>query len=186
MDSNNEEMILTNKDGLLFKKIKKRNYSLSFSMENNHIILPKIIDFSLVKLIYDLNPDVYEKVNMEKLGDNTAVVTLLMKHFFEDMGLPQRYTFMHIQKIEEENRIRFVSQSILTHRPEGIPDEAEIMAVKQMNNVCEIISNHKIMFNFNIMFEDYVVIPPFAEKMISIILNKIFKRVKQFIENIRL
>ena len=186
MDSTNEETILTNKDGLLFKKIKKGNYSLSFSMENNHIILPKIIDFSLVKLIYDLNPDVYEKVSLERMSDSTAIITLLMKHFFEDMGLPQRYTFMHIQKIEEENRIRFVSQSILTHRPEGIPDEAEIMAVKQMNSVCDIISNHKVIFNFNIMFEDYVNVLPFAEKMISLILNKIFKRVKQFIENIRL
>ena len=134
-----------------------------------------------------LNNDIYISNTLQKIPEsNSAIVILLMKHFFEDMGLPQRYTFMHIEKIVEEERIRFTSKSILTHRPEGIPEEAQIMAVKQMNNVCEIVSDHKIIFNFNILFEDYVVIPPFAEKMITVILNKIFKRVKQFIENVRM
>jgi len=36
-----------------------------------------------------------------------------------------------------------------------------------------------------VLFEDYVKIPQFAEKMVGLILNKIFKRVKQFIENVR-
>jgi len=29
-------------------------------------------------------------------------------------------------------------------------------------------------------------VPPFAEKMVGMILNKMFKRVKQFIENVQL
>jgi hypothetical protein len=46
--------ILYSKDGFTFAKNSKNNYSLTFQMENKSIILSKIIDFSLVKLIYDL------------------------------------------------------------------------------------------------------------------------------------
>ena len=43
------------KEGFVFKKNEQNNYSLFFHMENNDIILSKIIDFNLFKLIYDLN-----------------------------------------------------------------------------------------------------------------------------------
>ena len=76
---------LFDKDGFKFSCLKKNHYSLTFSMENNKIVLSKIIDFNLIKLIYDLNPDVYEKVNIEKINDNEVILTLLMKHFFEDL-----------------------------------------------------------------------------------------------------
>jgi hypothetical protein len=48
------------------------------------------------------------------------------------------------------------------------------------------MTDHAIAFNFNILFNPDINIPPFAEKMVGIIINKIFKRVKQFIENVRM
>ena len=65
-----ESKILFNKDGLQFIKLTKNTYKLQFQMENNTMDLSKIIDFSLIKLIYDLNPDIYEKVNVEKHNEN--------------------------------------------------------------------------------------------------------------------
>jgi hypothetical protein len=62
--------ILFEKDGLRFLKIKKNFYNLLFSMENNNIILEKIIDFNLVNIIYELNKDIYEKMNLTKINDN--------------------------------------------------------------------------------------------------------------------
>jgi hypothetical protein len=183
MDS---EIILFDKDGFKFLCIKKNHYSLTFKMENNKIVLSKIIDFNLIKLIYDLNPDVYEKVNIETLNNNEIILTLLMKHFFEDLGLPQRYSFIHMKKVDEEGKIKFISQSIKTHKPEGMPEDSELMALKNMISTCEIITPHKIDFTFNIIFDDEMNVPLFAEKMVGMILHKIFKRVKQFIENVRL
>ena len=55
---------LYSKEGFVFTKNEKNNYSLSFEMVNKNIILSKIIDFNLVKLIYDLNSDIYEKINL--------------------------------------------------------------------------------------------------------------------------
>jgi hypothetical protein len=182
----NLETVLFDKEGFKFSRIKKNHYNLIFTMENNNINLSKIVDFSLIKLIYDLNSDVYEKVNIEKLNDNEAIITLLMKHFFEDLGLPQRFSYVHMKKFVEERKIIFHSQSIKSHKPPNMPDDSELMAIKNMISICDIITPHKVLFSFNITFDEEMNIPPFAEKMVGIISHKIFKRVKQFIENVRI
>lgn len=185
------DTILFNKDGFCFRRLRTNSYSISFNVENKHIHLPNILDFSLIKLIYDLNPDVYEKADIV-ISDTSpeATVTLLMKHFFEDLGLPQRYSFVHMTKtIDEEcNLITFSSQSIRTHRPDNVPEEAELMALSSMNCLCNTLNPHNIQFSVFIKFDDTMQdgIPPFAEKMVGMISHKIFKRVKQFIENVRI
>jgi len=192
-DTNNQEIcnesgdnistpvILFDKDGLIFKKIKDHHYNLTFSISNDKIILSKVIDFPFIKLIYELNPDVYEKINLEIVNSNEAILTLVMKHFFEDLGLPQRYSFLHINKTNYANAILFECKSIKSYRPDGV-DGCELMAIKNMNSLCASLTPHIMNFNFDVIFEDYMKIPPFAEKMIGMIINKIFIRVKQFIE----
>jgi len=181
----NYEDVLFDKEGLKFVKVMKNHYKLNFTMENNNIIISKIIDFNLIKLIYDLNSDIYEKVNIEKLNDNQVVATLLMKHLFEDVGLPQRFSYNHISKVIEEGRITFLSKSIKTQRPEGVPNDAELMSIDDMSIICDIITNHKAVFSLNLLFDSELNVPAFVEKIVGVIVGKIFKRVKQFIENVR-
>lgn len=181
-----DQEVLFDKNGLKLIKPAKNNYNLQFTLENNNIILSKIIDFSLIKLIYDLNKDVYEKVNIEKINENEANIFFLMKHFFEDLGLPQKFSFFYIKKIETNNKIIFNSKTITTYRPIDIPDEAEVLNIDNFTTICEIINPHKILFNFNIFFSENVNIPNFAEKFIGQIINKIFNSLKQFIENVRM
>ena len=181
-----DSKILYEKDGMKFIKLNDKKYSLDFSMENKNIIMSNIVDFNLIKLIYDLNGDIYESVDFKKINENEVIVTLLMKHLFEDLGLPQKYSYLHMEKSVNDKQIIFRSQSIQSERPQGIPDDAELMAMKENIGICDIITPHKIHFSFTVLFEDYVKIPQFAEKMVGLILNKIFKRVKQFIENVRI
>ena len=89
-------------------------------------------------------------------------------------------------KTVNDKQMIFRSQSIHSERPQGVTDEAELMAMKENIGVCTIVTPHKVHFSFTVLFEDYVEIPAFAEKMVGILLNKIFKRVKQFIENFRM
>ena len=180
--SNDKSVLLFEKDELIFKKIKERHYNLTFTISNDRILLAKVVDFPFMKLIYELNPDVYEKINLQIVNENEALLNLLMKHFFEDLGLPQRFSFLHIHKTSFENSVLFESKSITNYRPEDMPDDAELMAVKKMTTLCACLTPHIMNFNFDIVFEDYVKIPPFAEKMIGVIIHKIFIRVKQFIE----
>jgi len=181
-----DPVVLYSKEGFIFTKNEKNNYSLSFSMQNNSIVLSKIIDFNLIKLIYDLNPDVYEKINMNILNENEAISNLLMKNLFKDLGLPQRYSYVSINKIIEENSIKFISQTIKNQVPEGMPANAELMPIQNMICNCRIITPHQIQFTCNIQFENSMLIPQVVEKLVGIILYKIFNRVKQFIENVRI
>jgi hypothetical protein len=178
------ETKLYEKEGFIFTQIKKNNYKIDFTMENKNIILSKIIDFNLIKLIYDLNTDIYETVELEIINENEAIAIILMKNFFEELGLPQKFSYLHMKREIEDNKIIFRSQSIQSHRPTNIPIDAELMAVENMISVCDIITSHRMNFCFNIIFYVNVIIPPFVEKMVGIILHKIFKRVKQFIENV--
>jgi uncharacterized protein YkvS len=182
----NQEQIISNKNGLIFSKINKNHYKLIFSLENQHIDLSKIIDFGLVRLIYDLNKDLHETFSLDKLNDNEAIITILLKHFFEDLGLPQRFSYAHIQKYIENDNICFKSQSIKSQRPEGIPSNAELMSIKEFLCIFHVINPHKINNSCIIRFDDIMNIPPFVEKVISLILNKMFNRVKLFIENLRI
>jgi len=178
------ETIVTNKDGFKFVKFNTSHYGLNFSIENKNIDLSKVVDFSLIKLIYDLNRDIYEKVIFDTINDNEAVAMLLMKNFFEELGLPQRFSYIHMKKHTTDDKIIFKSQSIKSHRPENVPDDSELMAIQDMECIATIVNPHKVTFNYNIIFDEDTKILPFAEKMVGIILNKIFNRVKQFIEKI--
>jgi hypothetical protein len=181
-----EPDILYSKEGFIFTKNEKNNYSISFQMENNNIILSKIIDFNLIRLIYDLNKDIYEKVHLQIINDSEATANLLMKHLFEELGLPQRFSYLYIKRIVTENSIIFNSQTITSERPEDMPDHAVLMPIQNMIMNFDFITPHKTKFTCNIFFENTMIIPAISEKLVGFILYKIFNRVKQFIENVRL
>lgn len=181
-----ETNILYQKEGFTIIKKATNNYNLSFTMQNNNIILSKIIDFNLVKLIYDLNSDIYEKINIQHINENEVKINFLMKHLFEDLGLPQRFSYMYMSKVIEDNCIKFISQTIKNERPDGMPCDSELLPIQNMDCNCKIIDNHVIQFSCNIVFDSIMIVPPIAEKMVGLILYKIFYRVKQFIENIRM
>ena len=178
--------ILYSKDGFKFVKLLKYKYSLNFSIENPNIILHKIIDFNLIKLIYDLNPDIYEKINLQQIDENEAIMSVLMKRLFEDLGLPQRFSYVKIKKYTDKNKITFISESIKTSRPHGMPLDSEQLPLQTMTCNCDIITPHKILFTLDILFNPNMITQSFAEKMMGLITFKMFNKVKQFIENIRM
>jgi hypothetical protein len=185
-ENKNEITILTNQNDIQFIRIKENHYNLKFNIKNENIILFKIINFDLLKLIYDLNTDIYEKTYLEKINDNEAIITILMKHFFEDIGLPQRFTHSHVYKTIENNKIIFKSILININKPKMLPENAEQMPLEHFTIVGEFITDHSINFDINIIFNNKMNVLPFIEKMVGIISNKIFKRLKQFIENIQI
>jgi hypothetical protein len=181
-----EELIeLFNKENLVFKRYGFNKYLLEFDIENKNIYMEKIIDFSLLELIYKLNPDIYEHKDFNKINENEVIVIILMKHFFEDLGLPQRYSFMNIKKLIEKNKILFKAQTIIqSEKPQKIPKEAEILNIDNLTCICDLITPHKVKISFDINFNSGFAIPLFAEKLIGVIIHKIFKRLKLFIEKI--
>ena len=178
------DIVLFENNGFKFTKQNHNNYNASFSVENQNIRLDKIINFDLIQLIYNLNPDIYEYVHLEKLNENEAIITLIMKNFFEDFGLPQKYSYMHMKKTVNNNQIVFDAQAIQQGKPDTIPPDAQPVSFSKMTSICYLETPHKIRFTYNVSMDEGRMIPPFVEKFVGIASNKIFTRVKQFIENV--
>jgi hypothetical protein len=182
-----EPIILFKQNDFILKRLTIHHYISEFTIENKNIFLDKIINFDLMKLIYDLNPDIYIQTHIEKLNNDEAILTCILKHFFEDLGLPQKYSHMHMTKKIEGNNILFISKSITDYKPSIVPPKSSLLAINEMVCTCNVESPHKINFTFDINFDPKRKIPPLPViKLVGIILNKIFKRVKQFIENLRI
>jgi hypothetical protein len=178
------ETIILNKGGLQITKCEKNNYKLRFQLENNNIYIEKIIDFPLIKLVYDLNPDVYELSTIEHISDTQAKITLLLKHFFEDLGMPQRYSYVYMTKQTDINNITFITKSITTAKPPNMPIDSELMPIQDLVASFDIVTPHRVAVTFDISFDKQLNTQVFVEKIIAQILFKVFTRVKQFIENI--
>lgn len=178
MDNKN---VIFNKDKFKFTRNKHNNYTLEFIIENNNIEVPKIIDFNLTKLIFSLNTDIYDKINLEQIDDNNAIMTILIKNFFQDLGLPQYYCNIIVTKNIQENNI-FFHATTNQNNPKDMPNDAKQLNVSNLNIICNANNNHMVNIHINIIFDNQFQIPLFVEKMAGLILNKIIKRLKLFIE----
>jgi hypothetical protein len=119
-----------------FIKLEKNKYNLLYSIENPNINLEPLINFELIKLIYELNPDIYEKVVLNKISEEEAQITILMKHFFNELGFPQKFSYMGLKKCVSQNRINFVGASIFSEKPQHIENEVELLPIENLNVAC--------------------------------------------------
>jgi hypothetical protein len=168
-------------------KINAGEYIIQFNLENNNIQLNNIIDFHLLKLLYDLNMDIYEKIDLKILDKNEAILLAINKHLFQDLGITQKYSLLKIKKniFTKENKIVFDLQSIKETHQVPVPEKAEQMPIEKFTIVCNVINEHKIevIIDFKIdigLFQ----MPDFVENALRKIFIKMFKRIKQFIDNI--
>ena len=150
--------------------------------------MPSIINFDMVKLIFDLNPDIYEKSILKKNTTlENATICSLMKDLYSDLGIPQSYVCMLVEMIKLNNSIRFncmpLSNKTTPLEFSGIPD-LYLLPVKNLIIDCNILTNHCIEINCKINLNDDIEIEQFIEKMVITIVHKVFIRLKQFIENL--
>lgn len=169
-----------------YTKINKKTYEVEFAINNNFINLPKIIDFPIIKLIFDLNKDIYEKTDLKIINNNEANIFILLKHFFEDVGINQKYFCLKIKKTNRINEIIFTCNTIKDSVSEEFSKESELINISELHCKCNIISQNTVNFKITIVADEIVHLPQYIEKMIKIIFNKIITRVKQFIENLRM
>jgi len=181
-------------DNFNMNKINAGEYKIQFYLENNNIKLDNIIDFNLIKLLYELNHDIYEKIDLHVLDANEAILIAINKHLFQDLGITQKYSLLKIKKaiLKKENKIVFDLQSINKINPDEhsmshlIPEKAEQLPIDHFTIVCNVINQHKIDIVIDFKIDtDLIELPDFMENALCKIFIKMFKRVKQFIENVR-
>jgi len=180
---NNE--ILFTKEDFKFIKVNESSYEVYFTLENNNIYLDEVFGIPFIKLIYDLNQDIFEKMDMKLISKDEAQVTIVVRDLFEDLGLSQYYAYMNI-KSDRYKKV-FKSTTLCHNRPEIVPMEAE--SLPKMDFYCEYnsITPHKIECRYTLEIKEVInnnVSVSFLEKMIGKILFKLFDRVKIFIKNV--
>lgn len=181
-----ENEILLEKNNIKLLKHAKNKFTLMFVLENKNIILSNAIGYDFIKPICYLNKDICENIQMQKVNDNEIILSMLFKHFFKDLGLPQFFIYFHVKKKTSGDNIIFNSQTLQSHTPDNVPIDSELVIVENGTIQCTIVSPHKINvvldISVNILFD----IPAFAENIVSLLVYKIIMRIKQFIENIRI
>ena len=180
-----ESSVLYEKNDTKIIKLDNGNYNLFFSIENNKMYLDSIINFDLIKLIYDLNKDICEKVNLEKYDENS--ISVLIKNLFEDLGLSQKYSCLEITKSIHNSQIIFDLKTIVpTKKPEWVNNDMELANIKSIKLISNVLNNqHKVNFKCLIDFQEDIEAPVFVQKVSVMVINKIINRLKQFIENVR-
>ena len=173
-------------------KIANGEYNIKFHLENNKIQLDNIIDFHLIKLLYELNQDIYEKIELKIIDNTQATLLAINKHLFQDLGISQKYTHLEIKKkIQGTSKIIFDLQTVKSNSTELsmshlIPEKAERLPIEHFIIVCNVINKHKIDITIDFKIDiDTIELLDFVENALCKIFIKMFKRVKQFIENIQ-
>uniref|UniRef100_A0A6C0KXD0 Uncharacterized protein n=1 Tax=viral metagenome TaxID=1070528 RepID=A0A6C0KXD0_9ZZZZ len=179
--------IIVNKKNLQIIKNKRNDYSILYRIENHNIYLPKILNFSIIKLICEVNKDVFEDFNIEFVNENEANVYILVKHYFKELSLPKRYSYLNTKISEIDNFIIFNLNTIYDKLPniKNFPNDVSLLPMDRMIVNCDISDQHNVVFSNNVLFSDSFIIPDFVEKFSLILFSKMFLRTKQFIETIK-
>jgi hypothetical protein len=172
---------IQNKKGIKFNKINKNVYNISFVMENNNCVLSSLVNFDLINLIYKLNSDVYECIETEKINEDETNIILVLKKIFFDF-IPQKYAYLNVKKSISNNIITFSSVVIKDRKPKGINESLESINIETILNTFEIVNDHKIIFDCNLVFNNVTPVPAIFDTLFANLINKMFLRFKQFIE----
>lgn len=169
----------------LLVRLTTNKYRLSSTIENKRIYMKNLLNFNLINLIYQTNLDKFEKINLNIINDEDAIVFILMKHLFKEMGLKQRYFCFDIKKVTIENGISFIlTQNADYGQQMNDCSNAHLMPIKQILYNFEVVSLNKIKMAQYINFDPDVGLPTMLEPVFGIIIKSMFKQTKQFIEAI--
>ncbi len=138
--------------------------NIEFFIENPLIDLTTMLNFGLIKLIGDINKDIYEHMDLQIIDENNAYLRVVMKHLLKDLGVPQTYSNLLITKGTYTNMntntktVSFTavktSDAIISKPSFSFVDKLELIPIQQLSFHCNIENVHKIKIQINILFEE--------------------------------
>jgi hypothetical protein len=179
----NAMKLLIDKGEIKLIKSGDENFNMVFDLENPTINVSTIINNNLIKLIYDLNIDLFEHIQIEKINDYESCIFILFKDLFNDMGIPQYYYYFKIEHNLAENHFR------LTPLVYGEPlkKRTECVNLKECIIHYAIANDHLVHFRIDaILPSEENTLSRMITKIVCNIIYKIFNRVKQFIYSINI
>jgi hypothetical protein len=172
--------ILIDKGGIKLIKKGDDNYTMEFYLENPTINLNSLINNNLIKLIYDLNVDLFEHIEIEKKNDYESNIFILFKDLFNEMSLPHYYYYFNLKHNVEENHF------LISPLTSVIKKRMECVNLKHGRINYTPLNEHQVQFSIDAVIPSGdSVIATMIEKIICNIIYKIFNRVKHFVSTIK-
>ena len=172
-----------NKECVFLKREKSCNiFLLQFILENKNKNLHDIININMYSLLFNLNKDNFEKIEIKKwVSPNEVEVLFLFKPFGKDLGIKQKY--MYIKTLAEVKNEKHVYTSFDIDYP-NIEELSKYEKVK--NTISTMVINFESDFRINInyifKFELTHLLPIYMENILGLTMKKMFLSLKNFIE----
>ena len=175
---------LYNQNGICLKKdTLDETYTLNLCINNKNVSIDQIYNFNLYRLLYELNKDILELVEIKNETENSCDVLLVFKQFGLEFGIPQKYMILTNNKKKINNaKINYKGDDNNSNIFNVDHSYEKITVHKSDLNIIEASSgNYLITYEFNIDIHENL--PQFMENIIGTLIKNIFIRFKYFIEN---
>jgi hypothetical protein len=160
------EKKLYNRNNASMVRLEKNKYIVFSDIENKNMELTNILDFCLIKLMYLVHQDRFEKLEMDIIDNNNAKFYILFKHLYSELGLKHRYISFHINKyIDVDNKVVsfILTQDENYGRKKNNSMSASMLPIVYMMFKITIKNNHKLHIKHYIYFDNKITIPSFVE-----------------------
>ena len=171
------------KENVLLKREKSCNiFLLQFNLENNNKNLHDIINLNMYSLLFNLNKDNIENIEIKKWNSlNEVEVLFLFKPFGKDLGVKPKYMYIKTNACISSNKHVYTSIDI------DYPNCEEVKNYEKVKNAISTMivnfdSNHKININYIFKFDLIQSLPIYMENILGLIMKKMFLNLKKFIE----
>lgn len=184
MSFSENKIICSKKDIFLTLNNNTKNYNINFNTLSSNIDLQKYTNFNIYKLLFELNKDIIESIEIiDLLSDNEANILIILKEIGDTIKIPKNYLYLTINKIYNNNEILFESTN--NDNIDKIKNKiigcnktiSEYSVLKIINNDNKLIFNYE--FKFRIIFQQ----SKFVNNIVALLIKKVFYKLKLFIEN---
>lgn len=175
--------IVCSKENIFLKREKSCNiFLLQFILENSKKNLHDIINLNMYSLLFNLNKDNIEKIEIKKWTSASEVeVLFLFKPFGKEMGIKPKYMYVKTCANISHNKHLYTSTDI------DYPNAEELINYEKVKNtistmVVNFESDYKININYVFKFDLIHSLPIYMENILGLIMKKMFLNLKKFIE----
>jgi len=182
------------KEKMHLKREKNNNiYLLQFLAENKSVNMYNIINLEIYNLMFTLNKDNFEKIEMHSMESTTLSsgtenkninevnVLFLFKPFASDLGIKPKYMYVRVKEVCEPNKKTYNCVDVDYPNPEELKNYDKII-----NTISSMVVNfesyHKINISYIFKLDLSHSLPIYMENIMGLIMKKVFLNLKQFIE----
>jgi len=157
-------------------------YSLQLYLDNPKYNLDKIINLNMYNILYELNHDNFEKIEIKNwLSSSEIDVLFIFKPFGKELGIKPKYMYIRATEVIENGKKIYTGCDIdYPYSDELINYEKVTTRISTM--VVNFESNHKVNINYVFKLELAHSLPIYMENILGLIMKKMFLNLKKFIE----